>query len=225
MWSWFLIRYWLRQILFYLAYPYYRFLKKKRSFIFRGVSYTYLWHYYNATWLNERSVEIPIIWHIIKTQIPGKILEVGSVLQNYFPIQHDVLDKYDKTKNIINEDALDFRPQEKYDLIVSISTIEHMGFDEAEKDPQKILRVIENLKIHCLAEKGTMVITFPIGYNPSLDTLLSDGKIPFSEMFYLQRTNAYNDWVETDYESVKNKEMNHPFPFANAIAIGIYKKN
>ena len=61
------------------------------------------------------------------------IFEVGSVLSHYFPINHDVLDKYEKGHGVINQDVVDFKPHNKYDLIVSISTLEHVGFDDNTK--------------------------------------------------------------------------------------------
>jgi cyclopropane fatty-acyl-phospholipid synthase-like methyltransferase len=44
---------------------------------------------------------------------------------------------------VINEDVVNFKSKKKYDLIVSISTLEHVGWDEK---PMKIPRAIENLK-------------------------------------------------------------------------------
>ena len=40
---------------------------------------------------------------------------------------------------------------DKYDLIVTISTLEHVGWDEEPRDPSKVLRAIENLK-SCYAD-------------------------------------------------------------------------
>ena len=43
---------------------------------------------------------------------------------------HDVLDKYEKGNNVINDDVVSFSTEVKYDLIVSVSTLEHVGWDE-----------------------------------------------------------------------------------------------
>jgi hypothetical protein len=53
------------------------------------------------------------------------ILEIGNVLSNHVRFEHDVLDKYEFVKGIINEDVVDFRPEKRYDLIVSISTLDY----------------------------------------------------------------------------------------------------
>ena len=42
-----------------------------------------------------------------------------------------------KTGRVINEDITYFQPNHKYDLIVSISTFEHIGFDEDPRDTVK----------------------------------------------------------------------------------------
>jgi cyclopropane fatty-acyl-phospholipid synthase-like methyltransferase len=36
---------------------------------------------------------------------------------------------------MINEGVVDFHPSKRYDIIVSISTFEHIGLDEKPKDP------------------------------------------------------------------------------------------
>jgi hypothetical protein len=38
-----------------------------------------------------------------------------------------VLDKYEQAPGVINEDVVSFSPPQKYDLIVSVSTLEHVG--------------------------------------------------------------------------------------------------
>src|SRR5579872_7186960 len=75
------------------------------SFEFRGKTYLYFWHRYNATWRNERAVEIPIAREFIAQSRGGNVLEVGNVLSHYGPVQHDVLDKYEKAEGVINEDV------------------------------------------------------------------------------------------------------------------------
>ena len=70
----------------------------------------------------------------------GKVLEVGNVLSWYGPVHHDVLDKYEVTSGVINQDVVDFVPRHQYNVIVAISTIEHVGWDETPRDPTKVLR-------------------------------------------------------------------------------------
>ena len=98
--------------------------------------------------MNERAIEVPIVWKIVSEYSEGRILEVGNVLSHYFSVCHDILDKYEKADGVINQDVVNFWAPNKYELIVSISTLEHVGWDESPRDPNKILRAIENLKRH-----------------------------------------------------------------------------
>ena len=43
---------------------------------------------------------------------------------------------------MINQDVVDFKTNEKYDLIVSISTLEHVGWDEEPRDDKKISKAL-----------------------------------------------------------------------------------
>jgi hypothetical protein len=74
-------------------------------------------------------IEVPIIYEMVKeAEAYGqKVLEVGNVLSHYFHVNHDIVYKYEKAKGVINEDVINFRLPKKYDLIISISTLEHMG--------------------------------------------------------------------------------------------------
>lgn len=200
-------------------YPYYKIFKSSRTFTFQGDNFSYFYHIYNTTWVNERTVEVPVIWNIVKNNRGKRILELGNVLSHYFPVDHDILDKHEKADGVINQDMVDFQPSEKYDLIVSISTLEHIGLDESPRTPMKILHAIENLK-KCLRPGGTAVVTLPLGYNFEMDKLLKEGKIQFTKKYCLKRISV-DEWIETDWENVKNLKYNDPFPFANGIVIGI----
>jgi SAM-dependent methyltransferase len=136
------------------------------------------------------------------------ILEVGNVLSHYFPVNHDVVDKYEKVEGVINRDIIDFHPSKEYDLIISISTLEHVGWDENVSDhkilhdPSKILRAIENLR-GLLAPQGNIVVTLPLGLNPELDRLLRNGKVQFTELFCLKRVSKDNAWIEVDWQEAQ----------------------
>lgn len=219
----------LRKIINYiqlnLEFFYYRLLKGK--FSFRNDSYEYFIHWYNHTWKNERAVEIPIIWREVKKE-KGKVLEIGNVLSHYFLVTHDVLDKYEKSEKIkvINEDVVSFSTQKKYDLIVSISTLEHVGWDEYPRKPEKILHALENLK-SLLTKGGKLIVTLPLGYNSELDKMLKSGKIKFSEMYAMKRISKYNRWIEIPVKDLLKKNIPYTysrFPHANGIIIGYFKK-
>lgn len=69
----------------YLA-PIIIYIKPKKTFSFRGKEIPYLFHKYNVTWSNERSVEIPLVFDMLRQPATNNILEVGAVLEHYYPI-------------------------------------------------------------------------------------------------------------------------------------------
>ncbi len=192
---------------------------RTKTFRFDGREYEYLYHPYNRTWKNERGVEIPIFREILLQHESQRILEVGNVLSHYFPIQHDVVDKYEVSPGVINKDIVEFIPQHKYDLIVSISTLEHVGWDEQPQEPAKLLQAIEHLRSACLAPGGNLVASLPVGYNKFFDGLLRDGKSPFTTQHLLKRISTQNYWVESDWNGCKDATYGRFV--AHAICIGI----
>jgi cyclopropane fatty-acyl-phospholipid synthase-like methyltransferase len=84
----------------------------------------------------------------------------------YYRHKHDVVDKLEK--GCINEDIARYKTWKKYDLIISVSTLEHVGFDCGEyPNPNKIFVAIKNMK-SMLKKDGLMFITIPVGYNPNI---------------------------------------------------------
>lgn len=203
-----------------VVYLYYKIFRSFAVFKFQQVSYHYFLSSYNFTWENERIIEVPIIWRLVKESYGEKILEVGNVLSHYFCVKHDVVDKYEKTGGVINEDITYFQPNHKYDLIVSISTFEHIGFDEPPKDPHKIIDAIKNVR-NLLAPGGKAVITLPLGYHSELDNLLREEKIQFDEKYCLKRISRLNSWQEVKWDGVHNPTYDEPFRFANWLLVGV----
>ncbi len=195
---------------------------ENKKFVFQGKTYGYFRHRHNVTYLNERIVEIPIVWQITRRYEERNILEVGNVLSHYFKVNHDILDKYEIADRVINQDVVDFSPGKRYDLIISISTLEHVGWNETPKEPLKIFGAIENLR-KLLNPKGEMIVTLPLGQNPVLDELIGNEELHFESMFYMKRLTKNNSWQEVNFAEVRGAEYGKPFPAANAIAIGYIK--
>jgi hypothetical protein len=207
------------------------YLINKREFQFKGDIYQYYYHPYNKTWRNERAIEIPICKNVLSQYNNKNILEVGNVLSHYFPCSHTIVDKYEKGAGIINADITEYHTDKKFDLIISISTLEHIGWDEIPKDPDKTLRSIEHMR-KMLAAGGKIFITIPLGYNPDLQKFINNKKISFSETAYIKRSSpekksfllkspSYNNfWKEVPEDEVKYVKYDTPFPGANALLIG-----
>ena len=196
-------------------------LVRDKTFHFDGKTYEYLYHMYNKTWKNERGVEIPIFRELLMRYQHKRVLELGNVLAHYYPVHHDIVDKYEFAPGVTSQDIVEFTPQEKYDLIISISTLEHVGWDEHPREPGKLLQAIEHLKERCLASGGTLMASLPLGYNTYFDGLIENGRSPFTTQHFLKRISKKNYWVESDWESCRTAPYGRSV--ANALCIGIIR--
>jgi SAM-dependent methyltransferase len=207
---------------------------KKHDFSFKGEKYPYFYHPYNKTWRNERAVEIPLSLKLLNDNKDKNVLEIGNVLSHYQKINHDVLDKYEIGHSVINKDIIDFNPEKKYDLIISISTIEHIGWDEVPRDQTKTLKAINHM-LGLLSPGGSIYVTFPMGYNSDLENHINERRIRFSEAHYMKRVpfrkkrylkfifespSYQNKWIEVPESEVKQIRYGSPCPHANALLIG-----
>jgi hypothetical protein len=189
-------------------------------FIFKSEEYSYFYHPYNETWKKERIIEVPIIRKIFLEYQGKDILEVGNVLPNYFPIQQDVVDLFDTASFVINQDVIDYKPNKKYDLIISISTLEHVGWEETPRLVDKCKLSIEHLKT-LLKPEGLLAITLPFGYHRVLDDAIIHKEIYFDEYNLMKRI-EYSKWIECDFSTVNGDTYDKPYGNANEVFIGLY---
>jgi len=207
------------------SYIYYKKFQTTKTFTFQGKKYFYFNNLYNGTHTSERTVEIPIIWHIVQENKNKSILEIGNVLSKYHPFKHDIVDKYEVGDNVINQDVVDFKPNVKFDLIISISTLEHVGYDEEPRNPMKILDAFSNLK-RLLAPNGRIVVTLPLGYNLEMDKLIKEKTIQFNSQYYMKRISSANDWKEINQKEVEFAKFEESLPpHANELIVGIIVQN
>jgi len=162
--------------------------------------------YLNRPLNTERIVEVPFALDRVRRYLTprGRCLEVGNVLNVWAPFPHDIVDKYEWRPGVINEDISEYVVPVPYDLIVSVSTLEHVGFDEPQKDPDKPRRAIQNLFVRSLKSGGHCVITFPLGYNPQMDRLLNEPPLGNGEVHVLRRISSTNLWKEIERPDVAN---------------------
>ncbi len=205
-------------------------ISRKDKFKFNGKEYKYYIH--KSSWATERIIEIPIILKYINENRDKRILELGNVLFQFVIPTWDIVDKYEKHKGVINEDIIDFKPKIKYDLIVSISTIEHIGFNEdvgaGEKpenhtDNDKTMDVVNNLIQNCLNINGLLILTAPLGYNKEMDKRLFETNLGLNEVYFFKRVSRLNKWKQIKKEEIIEPQYGYPFPCANYIFVGIYK--
>lgn len=193
------------------------------TFPFDGAQLELLAHPHNTTWLNERTVEIPVALHVLEALPDARVLEVGNVLANYCDHRHEVVDKYERAAGVMNTDIVDFHPDGAYDLVVSISTIEHIGWDEDVREPEKIQLALEHLR-SLLAPGGMLLVTVPAGYNPWLDQALRDGRVAFEELHAFRRAGRSLRWIPAKYEEVAGLKLTRRPYWPRAVFVGIDRR-
>lgn len=184
-------------------------LQRPRFRLF-GVEYPIYVGWYNKTWRNERQVELPPALELLRQSDPAGTLELGNVLSNYVPVRHVVVDKYENQPSTVREDIVDYRPGRTYRLIISISTLEHVGWDEKDRDAAKFTRALQHL-VGLLAPGGQLWATVPLGYSPFADTFLANSRAGFEMRFMTRGSTRPGDWSEVASASP------HAFPYLREI--------
>jgi len=192
------------------------------TFRLDGRDFPYVVHPYNPTWRNERIVELAVARDALERHRGERILEVGHVMGHYGHVGHDVVDLYERAPGVHNVDIVAFDPAEKYDLIVTVSTLEHVGFDEdGDDEPDKPVEAVGHLK-RLLRPGGELCATVPLGYNQQLDRRVRADALGFDRTSYLKRTSQLNRWQQVGVDEVRKARYGVPFPAANVIAVGTY---
>lgn len=165
------------------------------SFTLDERRYPYAHHRYNLSWLTERAVEVPVVQALVDANAGRRVLEVGNVLSHFRPQEHIIVDKYERASGVLNRDAAELADLGSFDLIVAISTLEHVGWDEVPRDPGKAIASVLALRRQ-LRPGGQMLITVPVGYNAFYDRALREGEVPVQRALALRRTAPGPHWHE-----------------------------
>lgn len=123
---------------------------------------------YNSTAYNERAVEMSVVEHWLDG-VDGEGLELGNVCAHYGIGGHRVVDLFEGPER---RDVFDVSGS--YDWVLSVSTVEHVGWDAAPRDSGAALRAIRHLW-SLVREGGQMLVTVPAGYHKHLDAALAEG--------------------------------------------------
>ena len=229
--------------------------KWTRTFTFKGKEL-----YYNRIKFNnptERSVEISIAFDFIANlENPQKILEVGNVLSHYENSLSEnlgirsrrIIDKFEVDLGVENEDLMSLPSREKYDAIVSISSVEHVGQGDdpsggygeqtESRDLEAPLKAIAKI-YDLLALNGKALITVPFGKLTDAEWYIQFSKeylevlwkkygipkdaISANYLKLIDRETAedkhYMLWREVEVLELSNSEYGWPLSQANSIAI------
>ena len=185
-----------------------------------GRTYPYFASAYNDTWLTERIVEVPVALGVLDAAGPeARTLELGNVLSHYGRRATEVVDRYEEAERVHNVDIVDYAPGDGFDAIVSISTLEHVGFDEDVEELDKPLGAIAHLE-RLLRPGGRLLVTWSVNYNQHLDRRVFAGEAGFDQVSYLRRVDRWNRWEQISAEAAVKARYGVPFQNANVVAFG-----
>jgi len=166
------------------------------------------------TWRNERCVEIALGRHVLRGRDPSRVIELGNVLPLAGLGGHTVIDKYERGDDVVNVDILDYGPTGRFGLALSISTLEHVGWDEDPRDPGKAALALERLAE--LADD--LLVTVPVAYHPAFEDAFVDG--PFDCVELLVKTARDARWAPRPLAERGRVRYSAPFGNANGILVG-----
>lgn len=173
------------------------------TFDFWGCTLDLADHEYNTTALNERAVELPIAeaWLSMlpwRNGTPTAGLEVGNVLDHYglHPEGWRTIDLYEQAPGVENVDLIGWDEPGALDAIVSVSTVEHVGFDDG-RCPACAPLVVDAL-VQSLAPGGSLLLTVPLSWNPGLDRILLDVQPWPVRACTLVRDDLDGPWYQTE---------------------------
>ncbi|HTT15871.1 MAG TPA: hypothetical protein VMH49_00715 [Thermoplasmata archaeon] len=207
--------------------------KGSEPFVVDGRALPYSYSDFNHAWGTERTVEVPLGLDRLRDADPARTLEFGNVLGHYGATGHRVIDKYEVGPNVINQDVVDYTPPAPLDLVVSVSTLEHVGWDEVPRDRGKIPRTVERLR-SWLSARGEAWVTVPLGYNRWLDDGLRTGALRPDRATFLRRISFDNRWAQCSFEEAAavryggpiDKVVDRPpFPRANGLALLVFRRS
>lgn len=190
-------------------------------FTFGDRDYAYFDHPYNRAGLNMRTVEVPIVREFVRGRWEwDRILEIGHVLGHYgLRGEWPVLDLREKGRDVINADLMTWQPERPLDLIVSISTLEHIGHGKYALDlgPSTPAAALARIR-SWLAPGGEALLTVPLGYNPLLDRQLAAGEMPVDEVRCMRRVSETNEWAECSLEEALAAKRPQGYQWSVAMA-------
>lgn len=184
-----------------------------------GRRHYYFHHSYNTTNDNERAIEVPLARQFIRSFTQrASGLEIGNVLSHYGQAPWMVLDRYEQADDVVNDDVLTWSPLRSFPWIVSISTFEHVGWDEPEdRDPSAAIHALRRMR-SWLTPGGLAMVTIPLGHHKVLDEAILDGwSGAAASSFYARRPG--NRWVLAEPHAAA---YNYEIPTAMALWVGIF---
>jgi hypothetical protein len=166
------------------------------------------------SWRSERALEIALGIRAVAGYSATDVLEVGNVLPLAGILGHTVVDKYEAGSAVLNVDIVDYAPGRLYKLVVSLSTLEHVGWDEEPRDPAKAGVALDT--VGRLGE--SLLITIPVGYHREFEREFLDG--PFDSVVLFVKTSRIARWERRPLSDLMAVHYGRPFALGNGVLIG-----
>lgn len=171
-------------------------------------------------WRSERCVEIGLGRVALGAHPPDGVLEVGNVMPLAGVAGHTVVDKYELGAGVVNEDIVDFRPGRRYELVLSLSTLEHVGWDEEPRDPEKAPMALGAMA--ALVESGgSMLVTIPVGVHRTLEEAFLASDSPFEHVTLVGKRSRLARWAQLPLQERTSIRYGSPYANGNAILLGV----
>jgi len=214
-------------------------LKFNKHFYFDSTKLQYFFHSYNNFRLTCRCIEIPIIKYYLNKFSHNNVLEIGNVTKHYYDEfknfnKKDTVDKFEIAYDVINVDIKDFKIDNNYDFIYSISTFEHMDSDggrnpdfvpiESELFSSYAFKNINRVINDLLLDGGKFILTFPLGYcNCEIDKSLYNKEYTrFNaknvNLYFFKQINELT-WKQVDVEVEQLDKEKPKYPSVTYIVV------
>lgn len=158
-------------------------------------------------------MELPLVEYFLD-QYPDCI-EIGAVSPYYFEGRHLIYDLTDDHPRSVKKDAIEVSVYDQ--ALLSCSTIEHIGHDFGDvKDEMKAIRLLDKW----LAQSGPYLITWPMGFNKSLDAALFENHKILNPKFIARRPYPSFKWKQVSIDELTDEDKTYgSFSCANSIVV------
>lgn len=192
----------------------------RRNIAFLGEELPLHYEFRRWAWRTERCVEIALGRRAAAAHQAADVLEVGNVMPLAGVAGHTVVDKYEVGAGVLNEDIVDFAPGRQYRLVLSLSTLEHVGWDEVPQEPTKAALALKRIS-GLVTDDGALLVTIPVGWHRDLEHDFIARDSPFDTVTLLVRTSRRPRWQERPLSSLAEVSYGSPFPCGNGILVGV----
>ena len=187
------------------------------QFIFKKYYFNYITNVLNTNIdKTERIVELSLMNYFLDIYKNEDIIEIGCVSPYYRDTEHKIYDLTDNHHKNIKKNALNLKLNDKY--VLSISTIEHFNLNDYNISENNFFDPYEWL-LNAITASKKYLITYPLGYNKSLDSKILSSTIEFN---YLSRIPNTSRWIEKTKSELTNNDFIYDFSYstcANCVCI------